>query len=401
MNSKTIKYLSIAKIPSESAHSIQIVKVCEALSKFCNCVLYIPSKIPKHELSDKIFKFYGTNNFFQIRSIYCPNINPVSLSLKNFIKWLLYQAYSFYVSFFIVFINIFDFDSIIYTRQKKILFFLKLFMKKKIIYEIHTVGNIDLSNKSKEHSFLVQKFLKRILSNILLVVSITKSLKNKLLELGVKAPIVIAPDGVDLSYLEKIKINTYYDNNVFRLCYIGSLQKWKGFYTMLDSMKYLNDVILDVYGGTNSQQSMAKEYIKNKEYENKVKLHGFFNYSELYKQIEKVNLFLIPNEDYCSISSEYTSPLKLFEYMALNVPILASNVDSLREVLNENTANFFKPGDSKNLAAQINLIKANYDSALIKSQNAFKKVKDYTWDKRTEIILNSEPIKRLREHNEK
>ncbi|KKS24991.1 MAG: Glycosyl transferase group 1 [Candidatus Jorgensenbacteria bacterium GW2011_GWF2_41_8] len=63
------------------------------------------------------------------------------------------------------------------------------------------------------------------------------------------------------------------------------------------------------------------------------------------------------------MSEKHTSPLKLFEYMASGRPIVASDLLSLREILTEQEAIFFKPDDPLDLALKIKEILVNQSLA--------------------------------------
>ena len=60
---------------------------------------------------------------------------------------------------------------------------------------------------------------------------------------------------------------------------------------------------------------------------------------------------MLPNTA-SAISERYTSPLKLFEYLSLGRPIVASDLPAIREVLTDNeTALLVPPGDPAALAS--------------------------------------------------
>ena len=83
----------------------------------------------------------------------------------------------------------------------------------------------------------------------------------------------------------------------------------------------------------------------------------------------------------------------MFEYMAAKKPIVASDLPSIREVLNNENSLLVKPGDPLEIKAAISALAENKKLADDISQKAFNDVQKYTWDKRaTKIIKFIEEI---------
>ena len=80
--------------------------------------------------------------------------------------------------------------------------------------------------------------------------------------------------------------------------------------------------------------------------------------------------------------------MKLFEYMASGTPIIASDLPSIREILNEQNSILVDVNDSKSFAKSIE--KALLDSVFsVKiSQQALLDAKRYSWAMRVKNILN-------------
>ena len=104
--------------------------------------------------------------------------------------------------------------------------------------------------------------------------------------------------------------------------------------------------------------------------------------------LKAADVLILPNSAKEKISQFYTSPMKMFEYMASQKPIIASELPSIKEVLNENNAILVESDNFKALARGIEkALKDNELSDKI-SQRAYSDVQDYTWQKRAENILN-------------
>ncbi len=83
------------------------------------------------------------------------------------------------------------------------------------------------------------------------------------------------------------------------------------------------------------------------------------------------------------------SPQKAIEYMAMDRPILASDLPSIRQILSSELAYLVKPGDQKKLEAMILKVYQHYNQAIEKAKKARKQVQNFTWEKRQKIILES------------
>jgi glycosyltransferase involved in cell wall biosynthesis len=81
-----------------------------------------------------------------------------------------------------------------------------------------------------------------------------------------------------------------------------------------------------------------------------------------------------------NFSAYYTSPLKLFEYMAAGVPIVASALPSLREVLrHDRNALLVEPGNPVSLAQGLQKVLSRSALADKIAERARVDVAKYTW----------------------
>ena len=120
----------------------------------------------------------------------------------------------------------------------------------------------------------------------------------------------------------------------------------------------------------------------------RVEFIGWRKHSLIPLYLRAADLLVLPNKKDGDLSEFYTSPLKMFEYMAAGKPIIATDLPSLREVLNEQNAFFVVPGDSVALARGITMVLNNAMLADRISRQALQEVKNYTWDIRAQQILD-------------
>ena len=95
----------------------------------------------------------------------------------------------------------------------------------------------------------------------------------------------------------------------------------------------------------------------------------------------------VPNPDRTPF---FGSPTKLFEYMASEVPIVASDLPALTEILtHERNALLVQPDDPTALADGIRRLIDDPALAARLARNARLDVEKFTWNKRAERILAS------------
>ena len=82
------------------------------------------------------------------------------------------------------------------------------------------------------------------------------------------------------------------------------------------------------------------------------------------------------------------SPVKMFEYMAGGRPIIASDLPTIREVLNEKNAVFVPPDNPSALAQAIEELLKHPERAQEFARQAKRDVLAYSWDERTKRILS-------------
>lgn len=369
-----IIYIVNARIPNGRAHGIQISKTSQALSK----------KIDSFRLVTP-FSWAARN----LRSV---ELSDAHIKLPAF-DLPIFPGINFYLRLCtfgasLYFYLIFEYLKATFTNKKvaiyirgEIAFFIVPFCKLFPLYfETHQIRN-----HKKAYSWL----LKRMDG----VVVITDCLKNKFInDFGIDSNrIAVARDGVDLDFFNSFDKNKTEDiylklpKDKKLVIYSGSLSVEKGVDTLAKAAAYLPDEFQVVFvGGIGDQVDLFKKaygHLSN------ISILGKVDHSKIPALLQSASILVLPDSSKYQYSNLYTSPMKLFEYMASGVPIVASNIPSLREVLAEDTAFFFEADDSHDLAKTIKSCYLSKDEALIKASVARRKVGEFTWNKRAEIIL--------------
>jgi glycosyltransferase involved in cell wall biosynthesis len=169
--------------------------------------------------------------------------------------------------------------------------------------------------------------------------------------------------------------------------YVGQLYPWKGTGTLVEAMQYLHEGILHLVGGSEDRIQALRETAVRLGVGDRIVFHGQVPPRAVKDHLADASAAVLPlTRDL--ISASFTSPLKLFEYMAAGVPIVASDLPSTREVLSpEESAILVPPDDPRALAE--GLRRALGERALAESlaRKAREEVEEYTWGKRARKII--------------
>ncbi len=173
-----------------------------------------------------------------------------------------------------------------------------------------------------------------------------------------------------------------------RVVYAGHLYPWKGVDVLLEALVGLEGVEATIVGGHASEPDLDRILGASRRLglESRVLLTGMVEPSRVSGFLAEADVLVLPNVD-AELAVNYTSPLKLFEYMAAGKPIVAANLPSLREVLRDGeNAVLVEPGSATALA--VGLRRVLEDRALAEriARRAFNEVAEYGWDHRAERI---------------
>jgi SAM-dependent methyltransferase len=173
--------------------------------------------------------------------------------------------------------------------------------------------------------------------------------------------------------------------------YAGHLYVWKGVDVLAKAAALLPDNARVIFvGGIDHDIRAFRERFANGENEiaAKIVVAGRRPHELIPYYLKAADVLVLPNSARRDISRLYTSPLKLFEYMASGTPIVASDLPSIREILNENNSVLCAPDNPVVLAATISKILNDGGLSAKISVQALSDVIEHTWDKRAAAIVD-------------
>jgi glycosyltransferase involved in cell wall biosynthesis len=172
--------------------------------------------------------------------------------------------------------------------------------------------------------------------------------------------------------------------------YAGHLYPWKGVETMLGALAAAPGLGLRgrVIGGHPSEPDLGRlrQFAANLGLGERVEFTGMKAPGEVAGLLREADILVLPNRA-TSVSANYTSPLKLFEYLAAGRPIVASDLPALREILRDReNAWLVPPDDPAALATALETIARDKTLAVKLAKAAFDSAAAYSWDARAERL---------------
>ena len=356
-------YVANARIPTEKAHGIQIMKMCEALAgQGADVELVVPTRA--NAITEDAFAYYGVKPSFKI--VRLPSVDFLRFgALGYFVSvWSFLRAARRYAAL--------RPDARVYTREP----LAPRFMPDAIV-EVHTRSG--------------SRFVRRAIRRARQVVAITRGLKDDLIRDGVAAErVIVLPDGVDLAEFEHLparaeareKLGLPQDAQIALYAGSFSLYSWKGVDVFFESAKLVPGVLFVGVGGTEEEaKALAPALPQN------VRSMGRVPHAAVPRYLRAADVLVLPNKAGDPMSERYTSPLKLFEYMASGTPVVASDLPSIREALSAETATFVRSNDAAALADGIRAVLENPEAAAARALRARETVARYAWSARAARIL--------------
>lgn len=378
MGKKKILYLSISRLPTEKANGLQTIKMCEYLNRHYNLDLLHPKR--SNNIHSNINYYYSCDKKFEINQINTYDFKYRRYKiLNNFIN-----NYNYKIHIVLYFFNILkdikkkNFDYIFIRDYYLLYLFYKLNINlDKIIFEVHSIPKNRLFTKIIEKIkcsiFINKKNFDKYKSNI--------NLKS-----------ILLPDASEIREViySSIIENKFKFKNYINLAYIGKVQAkgYKKISFFIESLYFYlksnnSKIRLLIIGDSLTNLDYKSQiYCKKLLIDNKIKFINHIKYRNLNKIYSIIDIACIPYQK--NNHTQYASPLKIFEYIMFNKPILTSNVGDTLDILNENEAYIYDENNYQSLIDSLKSIENNFPNNLKKysSDLALK----YSWEKRCELL---------------
>jgi len=381
-----VLYFADIRFPLERANGIQTIETCHALARrghFVGLVVRPDTQTP----SRNPFEFYGLPLLARMSIEYAPVTGPPFARRAGYLAFAIGRM-----------LGASRADAVI-TRDLGVasaLLRVPRRLRPPVVYESHGYapdvaaalpGMIPAANAPSATK--VARLERReafVWRNADGYVTITAGLADDLKQrLGERGTLAVVPDGTRIAVDPGRAID---DQQQGAVVYAGHLYAWKGVDVLLDALGQLGGVRGVIVGGYEKEPDLARlrERAARLGISDRVTFTGLVPPSAVAAYLRAARMLVLPNPA-SAISTRFTSPLKLFEYMAAGRPIVASDLPSIREVLrHEENALLVEPGNPTALAAGVRRLLEDRALADRLARAAMTDVQDYSWDRRAERL---------------
>lgn len=162
------------------------------------------------------------------------------------------------------------------------------------------------------------------------------------------------------------------------IIYAGSFYGWKGVDDLVAAMAMLPGCRCTLLGGEACEvERLATRIVPGGA---EVILLPRLPADQVMPLLSSACIAVLPNR--AEGVSQFTSPLKLFEYMGAGCAVVAADLPSIREVVSSKEVSWFTPGDPASLANALRRLVAEPERARACGQTASRKAHAYTWSAR-------------------
>lgn len=249
---------------------------------------------------------------------------------------------------------------------------------KKVVYDSHEDLPRQILDKlwipamfRKIISNRTEKYENRIASHLSGIVAATPHIQKRFLESNPNTENIN-----NFPILEKMSVDVKWETRKSEVCYIGGIFNSRGVEELVDAMDEVNAVLN--LAGNYSPLELRDKLISKKGWRN-VKEYGFVGRSEIMEILSRSKVGMVtlhPTQAYIE-----SLPIKMFEYMAAGIPVIASDFPLWRSIIDKHKCGIcVDPKSVKEVSDAINSIFSNDAAASEMGKNGQKAANEfYSW----------------------
>jgi glycosyltransferase involved in cell wall biosynthesis len=226
---------------------------------------------------------------------------------------------------------------------------------------------------------------KQVLSGADKVIAISHPLAKALEAFSASGAVLVAPSGVEESFF-RMDWSKRRDDLV---SYAGGLGAWKGVDLLLEAMAKAPGLQVEVLGGRKGSRNWQRlnEIANRLDLGDRLTMRPRAGQDVVRDLLSRAGIAVWPGTGRQRIAAEFTSPLKLFEYLAAGCAVVAPRVPAAESVLTHGeTAVLFEPDNTESLAKALIQLAGDPNQARALGRAGRELARSYTWQARAGVI---------------
>jgi glycosyltransferase involved in cell wall biosynthesis len=269
---------------------------------------------------------------------------------------------------------------------------LNKFLRKRFILDItdiHAeylwVGNISIIEKLLR--FILLKIEYNIIKSADTVIVVTEIMKQRCIEKGIEEDkIRVICDGAEVD-----KFSTQKSNGAnFNLIHLGIVDKQHGVPLLIRAMRIVLERFPQVHlyiVGDGRDLSDVKSLAKKLQIYQNCIFTGHIEYTKVKEILGRTGIGIIPRPN--NLANNLVVTLKLLEYWASGTAVVASRLNGISEIAeDEKDILFFEADNYRDIAAKIEFLLSNSEELARLQRNGREKVRQFDWEKIIPEIVN-------------
>jgi glycosyltransferase involved in cell wall biosynthesis len=167
----------------------------------------------------------------------------------------------------------------------------------------------------------------------------------------------------------------------FRVVYHGTITPHYGVDLLVEAVAevagHVDDIRLEIYGDGDALPRIRRLAADLGVVDRVWLSDGFLPHDEVVSRVQAASVGVIPNLP--TALNRFALSTKLFEYVALGVPVVAADLPTIREHFSDEEVLFFRPGDAGALASALASLHLEPDAAAARAKAALERYEQYRW----------------------
>lgn len=277
-----------------------------------------------------------------------------------------------------------------------------IFKKNGKLWVLETNAPLFIEAKDDRNTIVLNKLAKylEILAyrNCDVLICISDNLKEIIIEEASISPnkVLVIPNGVDVSIFDPSNVQSIRLFDGFTIGFVGNLASWQGLDLLLDVFHEVREEGYDinlVFVGDGPIRQELENKVNELDIGNFVKFTGFVPQEKVPGFISGFDIGYT-GQTKRTESRMYCSPIKLYEYMAMAIPAIASDYEDTRRVINNGTGYLFEIENDQDLKQVI--IDAYRDQEIFSKMGMMARndiIQNHSWEARvSKLIIEIEKL---------